>query len=292
MIGGCPGPAPVVRPSIDTMPSPQHRYHFPNLLEAFFILIVLFFTEYLMDALIWKLSRNAGLQPMGIYSIGRVLAHGLVFTVLLHHAKGTYRELVHENPSSWQATLAVFAGPVLLLTPGLLLIGSLLQVLVQQLFPVSSSMTDGWYKSLTDGLGAIVLVCLIAPVVEEMLFRGVILRSFLRQYPAGVAIIHSAAVFGMAHLNVYQFMLAFLLGLLLGKLYERTRSLLPGMLVHGCYNTAVTILAWRSERSEWSTVADWSVQWCVVALVSGGAGAWLLCKLIAPRTASRTEPQA
>ncbi len=92
------------------MPSPQHRYHFPNLLEAFFIVIVLFFTEYLMNALIWKLGRQAGLQTMGIYSIGRVLAHGVVFTVLLHHAKGTYRELVHENPSSWQATLAVFAG--------------------------------------------------------------------------------------------------------------------------------------------------------------------------------------
>lgn len=274
------------------MPSPQHRYHFPNLLEAFFIVIVLFFTEYLMNALIWKLGRQAGLQPMGIYSIGRVLAHGVVFTVLLHHAKGTYRELVHENPSSWQATLAVFAGPVLLLTPGLLLLGSLLQMLVLQLFPMSSSMTGGWYRFLTGGLGAIVLACLIAPVVEEMLFRGIILRSFLRQYPPGVAIVHSAAVFGMAHLNMYQFMLAFLLGLLLGKLYERTRSLLPSMLVHGCYNTAVTILAWQSERSEWSTVADWPMQWSVFAVVSGGAGAWLLYKLVAPRPASRAEPQA
>ncbi len=274
------------------MPSPQHRYHFPNLLEAFFIVIVLFFTEYLMNALIWKLGRQAGLQTMGIYSIGRVLAHGVVFTVLLHHAKGTYRELVHENPSSWQATLAVFAGPVLLLTPGLLLLGSLLQMLVLQLFPISSSITDGWYKFLTGGLGSIVLICLIAPVVEEMLFRGIILRSFLRQYPPGVAIVHSAAVFGMAHLNVYQFMLAFLLGLLLGKLYERTRSLLPGMLVHGCYNTGVTILAWQSERSEWSTVADWSMQWSVFAVASGGAGAWLLYRLVTPRAASSAEPQA
>ncbi|WP_247701457.1 CPBP family intramembrane glutamic endopeptidase, partial [Ralstonia solanacearum] len=142
------------------------------------------------------------------------------------------------------------------------------------------------------GLGAIALICLIAPVVEEMLFRGIILRSFLRQYPPGVAIVHSAAVFGMAHLNVYQFVLAFLLGLLLGKLYERTRSLLPGMLVHGCYNTAVTILAWQSERSEWNTAADWSMQSYVFAVVSGGAGAWLLYKLVAPRPASRAEPQA
>ncbi|MEF9415149.1 MULTISPECIES: CPBP family intramembrane glutamic endopeptidase [Ralstonia solanacearum species complex] len=274
------------------MPSSEHRYHFPNLLEAFFILIVLFFTEYLMNALIWKLGRNAGLQPMGIYSIGRVLAHGLVFTVLLHHAKGTYRALVHENPSSWQATLAVFAGPVLLLTPGLLLLGSVVQMAVSYVFPLQQSMGDTMQKIVASGLGSIVLVCLIAPVVEEMLFRGIILRSFLRQYAPGVAIVHSAAVFGLAHLNVYQFVGGFLIGLLLGKLYERTRSLLPGMLVHGCYNTAVTILAWRSERSEWTTVADWSPQWCVLAVASGGAGAWLLYKLVAPRPADRAEPQA
>ncbi|MHA6820268.1 CPBP family intramembrane glutamic endopeptidase [Ralstonia pseudosolanacearum] len=274
------------------MPSPERRYHFPNLLEAFFILIVLFFTEYLMNALIWKLGRHAGLQPMGIYSIGRVLAHGLVFTVLLHHAKGTYRELVHENPSSWQATLAVFAGPVLLLTPGLLLIEGTVQMGVSYLFPLQHSMSDMTQKMTASGLGSIVLVCLIAPVVEEMLFRGVILRSFLRQYAPGVAIVHSAAVFGLAHLNVYQFVGGFLIGLLLGKLYERTRSLLPGMLVHGCYNTAVMILAWQSERSEWGTASEWSATWYVFEVVSGGAGAWLLYKLVAPRPTARAEPQA
>ncbi|AOE91301.1 CPBP family intramembrane metalloprotease [Ralstonia solanacearum] len=274
------------------MPSSEHRYHFPNLLEAFFILIVLFFTEYLMNALIWKLGRNAGLQPMGIYSIGRVLAHGLVFTVLLHHAKGTYRALVHENPSSWQATLAVFTGPVLLLTPGLLLLGSVVQMAVSYVFPLQQSMGDTMQKIVASGLGSIVLVCLIAPVVEEMLFRGIILRSFLRQYAPGVAIVHSAAVFGLAHLNVYQFVGGFLIGLLLGKLYERTRSLLPGMLVHGFYNTAIMILAWQSEPSEWGTAADWSVTWCVLAVVSGGAGAWLLYKLLAPAPSSRAAPQA
>ncbi|CAJ0718966.1 hypothetical protein LMG6871_02642 [Ralstonia edaphis] len=274
------------------MPPAQSRYHFPNLLEAFLILVVLFFTEYLMNALIWKLGREAGLQPMGIFSVGRVLAHGIVFTVLLHHSKRTYRELLHENGSSWRATLALFAPPILLLMPGLLVLGSLLQLLLLQLYPMNASALEAWQKMLTGGLGSIVLVCMIAPIVEEMLFRGVILRSFLQQYPPGVAIVHSAAVFGLAHMNVYQFVLAFLLGLLLGKLYERTRSLLPGMLVHGFYNTGVTILAFNAPPDTSQFLMNYSATWYVFAAIAGCFGAWLLYKLVAPRTSPGTESQA
>ena len=158
------------------MTSP-YRYHFPNLLEAFFIVVVLYFAEYLMDALIWRFGREAGLERISIQSVGRVLACGLVFTVLLQHNKLTYRELVHENCSSWQATLAVFFGPILLLSPGLLLLGGLLQQLVVLLFPMSQSQIEGSHRFLTSGLGAVVLVCLIAPIVEEMLFSR---RDFAR----------------------------------------------------------------------------------------------------------------
>ena len=196
------------------MPPTQHRYHFPNLLEAFCILLVLYFTEYFMDALIWKFGRDAGLERISIQSIGRVLACGLVFTVLLHHAKRTYRDLFHESTSSWKAALGLFSVPILLLTPGLLLVETLIQIVVVHFFPMSQSMIDMFREMSTGGLGAIVLVCLIAPIVEEMLFRGIILRSFLQQYPSGVAIVHSAAVFGLAHLNVYQFVGAFVTGLL------------------------------------------------------------------------------
>ena len=59
------------------------RYHFPNLLEAFFI--VLFFLGYFVDALIWKTGFDSGLQKIEIQSNGRLLSCGLVFTVLLHY---------------------------------------------------------------------------------------------------------------------------------------------------------------------------------------------------------------
>ncbi|WP_322083464.1 CPBP family intramembrane glutamic endopeptidase [Burkholderia sp. BCC1972] len=264
------------------MNSDSNRYCFPNLLEAFLIVVVLKMVEYLMNSVIWSTGRSAGLQTMAIASIGRVLANGLVFTVLLHHSKSTYRNLLHDSIDSWQTTIGRFLIPVLLITPGLLVVMSVLEVGVGQFFPWSGSRDEAHEFYANGGLGVIVLTCLIAPLFEEMLFRGVMLRSFLRQYPAGTAIAHSAAVFGLAHLNVYQFVLAFGLGLLIGKLYAATRSLLPGILIHASYNTAVAIVALKSPfvLTRESLLEIWPTSWWFGALVSGGVGAWLLVKSV------------
>ncbi|KVL21265.1 CPBP family intramembrane glutamic endopeptidase [Burkholderia sp. MSMB1826] len=264
------------------MKSDSSSYCFPNLLEAFFTVVVLNMVEYLMNSIIWSAGRSAGLQTMAIASIGRVLANGLVFTVLLHHGKLTYRSLLHDGVDSWRTTIGRFFVPIVLMTPALLVTMSVLEVGVGQFFPWTGTRDDAREVYVNGGLGLIVLTCAIAPLLEEMLFRGVMLRSFLRQYPEGTAIAHSAAVFGLAHLNVYQFALAFGLGLLIGKLYAATRSLLPGILIHACYNTAVVIVALKSPfvLTGESLLEIWPTSWWFGALVLGGVGAWWLVKAV------------
>ncbi|KWE54849.1 CPBP family intramembrane glutamic endopeptidase [Burkholderia sp. MSMB2157WGS] len=264
------------------MKSDSSSYCFPNLLEAFFTVVVLNMVEYLMNSIIWSAGRSAGLQTMAIASIGRVLANGLVFTVLLHHGKLTYRSLLHDSVDSWRTTIGRFFVPIVLMTPALLVTMSVLEVGVGQFFPWTGTRDDAREVYVNGGLGLIVLTCAIAPLLEEMLFRGVMLRSFLRQYPEGTAIAHSAAVFGLAHLNVYQFALAFGLGLLIGKLYAATRSLLPGILIHACYNTAVVIVALKSPfvLTGESLLEIWPTSWWFGALVLGGVGAWWLVKAV------------
>lgn len=89
----------------------------------------------------------------------------------------------------------------------------------------------------------VISACVLAPVLEEMLFRGLILRGLLTRYPPSVAIIHSAALFGLAHLNIYQFTVGFSTGLLLGLAWQRTRSLWPCMLLHAGFNAGVVWMA-------------------------------------------------
>jgi membrane protease YdiL (CAAX protease family) len=84
----------------------------------------------------------------------------------------------------------------------------------------------------------------IAPVIEELFFRG-FLYSFLKRFTSvWMAIIVSAGVFAFAHLNLDSVLQLWLLGIVLAVAYEHTGSLLLPMGIHACFNfiNAVALL--------------------------------------------------
>ena len=84
---------------------------------------------------------------------------------------------------------------------------------------------------------------LLAPLAEEIVFRGAALRSLLASRLSPLAaIVISALLFAVAHLNPAQMPHAFLVGLLLGWMYWRTGSILPGMAYHWANNSAAYVL--------------------------------------------------
>jgi len=84
---------------------------------------------------------------------------------------------------------------------------------------------------------------LLAPLAEEIVFRGAALRSLLASRLSPLAaIVISALLFAVAHLNPTQMPHAFLVGLLLGWMYWRTGSILPGMAYHWANNSAAYVL--------------------------------------------------
>lgn len=86
-------------------------------------------------------------------------------------------------------------------------------------------------------------VGLLAPVCEELVFRGAILRVLLSWTPRHwVAIAISALLFMLIHANPAQMPHAFLIGLLLGWLYYRTDSVVPGVVYHWVNNTIAYVL--------------------------------------------------
>jgi membrane protease YdiL (CAAX protease family) len=89
---------------------------------------------------------------------------------------------------------------------------------------------------------AIPLVCLIAPLSEETIFRGFIYGWLRRRLPVLPAVTVSAVVFSAAHLVLVLALPLFAVGVILALLYEYSDSLLPGALVHGLFNL-VGILA-------------------------------------------------
>lgn len=89
----------------------------------------------------------------------------------------------------------------------------------------------------------ILVICLISPLAEELIFRGLIYH--LIKYFSGnkfAAVFISAVLFGIYHGNIIQGITGFLIGLLLGVLYERFGTLKSVVLFHICFNFPSVIL--------------------------------------------------
>lgn len=107
-------------------------------------------------------------------------------------------------------------------------------------------MSDTWKKIFADMFNSSVFsltaAVIAAPILEEVFFRGIILNGLLKNYSPQTAIITSAAIFGCIHLNPWQTIPAFLAGLLIGWLYWKTNSIIPGMLLHFVNNLFSVLL--------------------------------------------------
>ncbi|HET9155063.1 MAG TPA: CPBP family intramembrane glutamic endopeptidase, partial [Myxococcaceae bacterium] len=114
-------------------------------------------------------------------------------------------------------------------------------------FPGARAYSD-WLGELLGKQGqlgfgtALVLVALLPAVAEEVTFRGVVLAGLRRSGSRWIAVVGSALVFGLFHINPYHVVAAFAVGLLLGWVALESGSLLPGVLIHLVNNGAQVLL--------------------------------------------------
>ena len=95
-----------------------------------------------------------------------------------------------------------------------------------------------------DVLGlTLLLACVIGPVAEECLFRGVIYAGLRQRLPRAWAILLSGAAFALLHMNLIGSLSILLLGCFLAYLYERTGSLVGPIAVHVVHNILLMSLA-------------------------------------------------
>ena len=100
--------------------------------------------------------------------------------------------------------------------------------------PVDSLLSElGWIEVLTT--------VVLAPLFEEFIFRKQLIDRSAR-YGEGAAIVFSALMFGLFHMNLYQFFYAFLLGLVFGYVYLRTRRLRYTVFMHMSINAIGGVL--------------------------------------------------
>ena len=148
---------------------------------------------------------------------------------------------------SWRARLAsagLVAGLLVLVRLGAWGYGALAQALgwdppVREV----ADLTEVFGPTVWGLLLSIALVVIVAPLVEEVVFRGVLQDAFAAEWDWRVAIALSAGLFALYHLILWLFIPLFALGVACGWLAHTRRTLLPAISLHAAYNVLPVVIA-------------------------------------------------
>lgn len=125
---------------------------------------------------------------------------------------------------------------------------------------------------------SIVAVCILAPIGEEFIFRGVTLKLCGKYTNLFWANVIQAALFGIYHMNLIQGVYAFFLGLILGAICIRFKSVYPSILLHAAVNISGSFLEYILPESFGNTYASLIISTIVSVLGISGLLYWVLRK--------------
>jgi uncharacterized protein len=183
-----------------------------------------------------------------------------------------------------------FTFPLKAVSPGLVFVGTLTVLClhiffdpVTSLAPIPDSLIKMFKESIQHPLPFFFMIVLAAPILEELLFRGIILEGLLKNYQPYRAIGFSAFLFALIHGNLAQGIGALMIGLLIGWIYWKTESIIPGILIHLLNNlTAFSETLFSDEEDLFKSFSEQLgnplLYWLLVAAggLVAGLGIWLL----------------
>jgi membrane protease YdiL (CAAX protease family) len=81
----------------------------------------------------------------------------------------------------------------------------------------------------------------VAPIIEEIMFRGFLQPVLKNSFGGRYAIAVTASLFAAVHMDMFAFLQIFILGMLLGYLYEKTQTLIASIVVHILHNSLTLV---------------------------------------------------
>ena len=110
------------------------------------------------------------------------------------------------------------------------------------------------FLGMSRNVFGIISITIMAPLVEELLFRGAIQGYMLRKGMKPLnAILIASAIFGIVHMNPIQIPFAFAIGMIFGWLYYRTGSVVPGIIGHFINNSIACLQMATLTEEEFNT---------------------------------------
>ena len=170
-----------------------------------------------------------------VVSVLSFLVAAIVLWILLRLGKKQ-----NYQPTYWRWNITPYAPFLIMATVSanfaMSEINALLISLLSPNVSMDIMMTGGVTVNVMEIFMLFVSTAVIPAIVEEIMFRGIILTNLI-PYGRGTAIICSAFLFGLMHMNPSQFFYTTLMGIFLGYIYVRTRSIWICVLIHFVNNS-------------------------------------------------------
>ncbi|WP_294628335.1 CPBP family intramembrane glutamic endopeptidase [uncultured Bacteroides sp.] len=178
--------------------------------------------------------------------------------------------------SRQKATWSAISAPYLLCSGVAILSSSFLLTALMKVLDWIPNIMEESFNILQSGWGGLLAIAIVGPVIEELLFRGAVTKALLQQYAPRKAILISALLFGVFHLNPAQMLPAFCIGILLGWIYYKSGSLIPCIFMHILNNSVAIYISIRhpemAENTEeliGGTIPYLTALLCVALLLTG-----------------------
>lgn len=145
-------------------------------------------------------------------------------------------ELNLKPQASWLYAFACGLGLILLTEP------------LEILLPPSERLQHHFANLSQYKTWSALCVIILSPALNELIFRGIILRGLLRNYSPAFALLLSSAFFSIFHISLLQAVVAFILSIFFGFVYWQTRSLALVVLLHISNNGLAYFILWIAGR--------------------------------------------
>jgi membrane protease YdiL (CAAX protease family) len=231
----------------------------------------------------WGEAVHTAAQAPLNYALVQAAGVGVIFVVAFPYKRreGGLLESVHVRPLIGGMVALCFIAGAFMQIP-LAEVGNL----VQEVWPVSFDELARRHRLINPttwwgGVSVLLALVLVAPVTEELLFRGWLLQDLKEQYGARRALVWSSLLFGLVHLEPTAVLYATLGGLVLGAVALRTKSTLASIAMHAGVNAIPLLLPARLVRIEGFNTLTQRVEhvhwWLLLLGVGGTAGAlWIV----------------
>jgi len=172
--------------------------------------------------------------------VGGVIEYAIILAIVLFIARGIApATLGLVRPRSWRSA----AGKTLLALVGIWIIGGVLNIFLKA-GEEQGLVPPDWQSDRAAAFAAnFAVVALVAPVVEELTYRGLGFAAVRDAFGVGAAVAVTALAFGLAHGLVVALPVLTIFGAILAWLRVRTESLYPSIALHAVFNGAALIAA-------------------------------------------------